>query len=257
MAEYRRLLIDPKRISTADMLGGLIQINQTEIHYLRKVLRLKPFQKFGVVDGVGHLWEASLKGSNCIRLHTSLNAPVKSSPRIIPLIGLAVVIPKRDFDSLLRMCCELGVDLFLPLSSDRSAPFLHDKSDRWELIFKEAVEQSERLWKPSLLKKSNALKFFNSRNNNSSLFLASTRLNKSRSFLSELSKADLSKDIIWVAIGPEGGWTEEEQESAIKNGWNIISFGDNILRTSTASVVATQMMSYFRDKNFNNSLDDY
>jgi 16S rRNA (uracil1498-N3)-methyltransferase len=39
-----------------------------------------------------------------------------------------------------------------------------------------------------------------------------------------------------LAIGPEGGWSPEEEEVAEAAGWTPVSLGDTILRTSTAAV---------------------
>ena len=51
-----------------------------------------------------------------------------------------------------------------------------------------------------------------------------------------------TKSEIWTAIGPEGGWTDKEFHQAIDYGCSPVCLGDSILRTETASVVATQAM---------------
>jgi 16S rRNA (uracil1498-N3)-methyltransferase len=39
-----------------------------------------------------------------------------------------------------------------------------------------------------------------------------------------------------LAIGPEGGWTEEEIEAARDGGWQVIGLGPRILRIETAAL---------------------
>ena len=61
-------------------------------------------------------------------------------------------VPKRGFDEILRMSCEIGVDIIQPIVSDRSVVRIdgNGRISRWEGIIREAVEQSERLWRPEL-----------------------------------------------------------------------------------------------------------
>ena len=51
---------------------------------------------------------------------------------------------------------------------------------------------------------------------------------------------------IRMAIGPEGGWTPQEENQAEAAGWRPVSLGDTILRTSTAAVVAAGWMVALR-----------
>jgi 16S rRNA (uracil1498-N3)-methyltransferase len=47
-----------------------------------------------------------------------------------------------------------------------------------------------------------------------------------------------------MAIGPEGGWTDEERAAAVKGGFYEASLGQLILRTETAVIAALAMLSY-------------
>ena len=49
-----------------------------------------------------------------------------------------------------------------------------------------------------------------------------------------------------LAIGPEGGWTGEEEELALAAGWQAVSLGATILRVSTAAVAAAALLSRWR-----------
>ena len=51
---------------------------------------------------------------------------------------------------------------------------------------------------------------------------------------------------VWVAIGPEGGWSELEIDLAVKEDCASIRYGENILRTSTAAISASQLMVNWR-----------
>ena len=64
--------------------------------------------------------------------------------------------------------------------------------------------------------------------------------------LSEAEDQSLLRDIqpngateVSLAIGPEGGWTEDELEQFHSNGWISVSLGPTILRAETAAIAAT------------------
>jgi len=47
---------------------------------------------------------------------------------------------------------------------------------------------------------------------------------------------------IILAIGPEGGWAEEEMESFHRADWTAASLGSTILRAETAAIAATAIV---------------
>jgi 16S rRNA (uracil1498-N3)-methyltransferase len=47
-----------------------------------------------------------------------------------------------------------------------------------------------------------------------------------------------------IAIGPEGGWTDKELESAAQSGFQQVSLGNLILRTETAVIAALANLNY-------------
>ena len=48
-----------------------------------------------------------------------------------------------------------------------------------------------------------------------------------------------------MLIGPEGGFDDAELEFLNNYSWNIISLGDRIFRTETASIVAQTILRGF------------
>jgi 16S rRNA (uracil1498-N3)-methyltransferase len=49
-------------------------------------------------------------------------------------------------------------------------------------------------------------------------------------------------DII-LAVGPEGGWTQDELQSFQQAGWISASLGNTILRAETAAIAATAIVA--------------
>ncbi|MBQ9012731.1 MAG: RNA methyltransferase, partial [Bacilli bacterium] len=51
-------------------------------------------------------------------------------------------------------------------------------------------------------------------------------------------------DKILLVVGPEGGFTQDEEEFLTNNGFISVSLGKNVLRAETAPVCAISMINY-------------
>ena len=49
---------------------------------------------------------------------------------------------------------------------------------------------------------------------------------------------------VYIAIGPEGGWSPDELTSAQAAGWRRIGIGKYVLRTETAALVAMSQIMF-------------
>ena len=56
----------------------------------------------------------------------------------------------------------------------------------------------------------------------------------------------LQPSMIRLACGPEGGWSEPEESSALQRGWRAVGLGPRILRSSTACVAGVSALSTWR-----------
>ena len=254
MAELRRLLIEHVRLKNNIGIDRSLCLEPQEAHYLKRVLRLRRGDLIEIVDGVGNLWEAIFQGDTSIHVSSFLDCPLETQPCPNPLVGLAVVVPKRGFDELLRMSCEIGVDIIQPLSSDRGVVRMQtngEKSARWHGILREAVEQCERLWKPEFREAIDFEVWVEQRPSEAIFAFATTRSRETMDFQLWMKELKKGMDQVWVIIGPEGGWTQREQLLAQHANFKEIQLGDSIMRTSTAAVAATQLMvSWRRNSSF-------
>lgn len=279
--ELRRLLIDPQRLELAE---GELRLEAAELHYLLRVLRLRPGDRFALVDGAGRLWTAGLALADQLaeplverrgrapseqplvaRLEQPLARPLQWQPQPQPSLALAVAMPRRDGDVLLRMACELGIDSFMPLVAARSVAGEGLARERAAAILREACEQSERLWQPRLELPQQAFQLLATPAAGIGL-LATTRqadlpsLDQALNHWQAPSASDSARSggpfssgdslssggSVLLAIGPEGGWTSEEEKLALAAGWQAVSLGASILRVSTAAVAAAALLSRWR-----------
>jgi 16S rRNA (uracil1498-N3)-methyltransferase len=247
--ERRRLLIAPER------LAGRIVLTAAEHHYLSRVLRLAAGQGCDVVDGRGHRWSALVAGDGHLDLEQPLGAPLEAHPRPLPLLELAVALPRQEVDLVWRMATELGIDRLQPLVGERSLTRERWPLERWRTIVREASEQCERLWLPELGDPLAAAAWLADPGGpGPGLNLLATSRGEALPLLPQLLQApplDPTADggmveRVRLAIGPEGGWSPAEEARARGGGWLAVSAGPTILRTVTAAVAGAAWLTGWR-----------
>ena len=98
-------------------------------------------------------------------------------------------------------------------------------------ILESAMIQSQQVWLPSLHE---PVKFsaFVSKQNNDKKLIAYCEEESIPQLTSLLDVKDKSRILL---IGPEGDFTKEEINDAVKNNYQAVSFGKNRLRSETAT----------------------
>jgi 16S rRNA (uracil1498-N3)-methyltransferase len=247
--ELRRLLIPSARLRQALVTeaGPQLRLEQREIHYLRRVLRCRSGDRLAVVDGEGGIWTARLAGKDQLRLQQPLACPEhRAGAETLPL-GLALAIPRREADLVWRMATELGADRLQPLLAEHGVVQGALPLERWTTITTEASEQCERLWLPTWQAPMPAVDWLAARPPGLAL-LATPRQTDAIPLAALLRDGPAGGEppAVTLAIGPEGGWSRQEEAVARDAGWTVVSLGNSILRTSTAAVAAVAVLSGWR-----------
>lgn len=154
------------------------------------------------------------------------------------------IVVEQKMDYILQKGTELGANKFIPLIVDRSVVKLNDKSDkkqkRWQTIVKEAAEQSKRLEVPTVANPCN-IKELAKLDYDLKILCSVNEMSKNiKTVLSNISISDR----ILVVVGPEGGFTNLEEQELIKNGFVSASLGNRVLRTETASLFVLSVINY-------------
>jgi 16S rRNA (uracil1498-N3)-methyltransferase len=162
-------------------------------------------------------------------------------------VTLLLAIVKFDrFEWALEKATELGVGEIVPLAAARSEKGLiaaaAKRAQRWEKILLESAQQSRRLAPPVLRPAVRPRE----------AFLATREQHTVSLLLSERADAPGLKSVLEgkrscaaaFAIGPEGGWMDEELAAAREAGFAEASLGQNILRTETAVAAALAVLNY-------------
>lgn len=261
----RRFFVESFDSNSATLRGDTAE-------HLGRVLRAEPGQLYELSDGQS-VWLARVdrvalsKREN--RVEFSLVEPV-DSPESSLQIELLVSLVKFDrFEWCIEKATELGVTEIVPLAAARSDKPLIAAAParvaRWRKIAVESAQQSRRKAPPAItLTSETAQETFSERVVTSRLafersraslkiMLSERREAKSlREVLEELlqltplgaPRADNTPKSVALAIGPEGGWTDEEFAAAHAGGFIEASLGKNILRTETAVVAALAIIQF-------------
>lgn len=239
MAQLQRLTI-----ATSQWNDRQILLTEAQQHYLYRVLRLKAPDQFIAMDGQGQGWLVMLQTDRTAQVLE----PIALQTELPVALTLLMALPKTGMDDVVRQATELGVQRIVPILSQRS--LLNPSSqklDRWQRIAQEAAEQSERQFVPELLPPQSwsvALESWNGAIG--SCFFCEAR-GEHPHLLSTLvtkSAESCQQASVWVvAIGPEGGWTDQEQQQALAAGYQVVSLGARVLRAVTAPLMALSLMA--------------
>ncbi len=154
------------------------------------------------------------------------------------------IVTEQKMDYILQKGTEMGANAFIPVIASRSVVKLNNKGDkkieRWQTIVKEASEQSKRLEIPSVLKPC-TIKELAKLDYDIKILCSVNEMSKS--IKTVLSNLDIS-DRILIVIGPEGGFTNEEEQILINSGFISVTLGNRVLRTETASLFVLSIINY-------------
>lgn len=236
------------RVYHSGRLEGELQLDFVSSHHLAKVLRMRVNDECIVFDGLGS--EAQYR---IVAINKKVIELIKISDRENALestvnIHLCQAIAKGDkMDWIIQKSVELGVTEITPMFTERSdvrldAARLEKKVAHWQSIIVSACQQSGRAVLPKL--SFPGISF--------SELLVQDGLAEKRILFSP--KADISLRSVseeknyLIAIGPEGGFSDQEVQSALRSGFLDFSLGKRILRTETAAVSAVANLQLMFDK---------
>ncbi len=160
---------------------------------------------------------------------------VSKEKNILPKkeITLCMAIVKKDtFENVVRYATELGVSKIIPILAGRSEK-KNLNLERLNSIAKEASEQSGRGTVPFI---GDILSF------NDALVQTEGDTNILTSLYGEnsleLANNGLLKNNLNIWIGPEGGWTPDEEKLAKENNFVLMKLTETVLKADTAAVCA-------------------
>ena len=216
-------------------LGQHQALSTTNHRHAVQVLRLKVEQPLILFDGVNGEYLATLSEINkrdSSVLLESFNDIDRESPLTSTLILSTIKSDKMDF--AIQKAVELGVTKIQPMISHRSVikiktDRLQKKMQHWQAIIIGACEQSGRTQIPTLEEPLSLEDCLNKYNDNFCIGMLPTSNEK----FTDLKPLKGNQSVA-LFIGPEGGFTNEEETLMQNYHINTVNFGSRILRAETA-----------------------
>lgn len=237
----RRFFVDKFENNVATMHGDAA-------HHVGRVLRVRTGQQYELSDGLT-AWLAEVSSVARDRVEFRLLEPLPSAIISLRSVLLLSVVKFDAFEWALEKATELGVAEIIPVASARSEKGLlaaaPKRAERWRRILLESSQQSRRLQLPVLHELSSPTQAFTTVANAECKLMLSELLTAPP--LRKALEGSIAASVA-LAIGPEGGWTDDEFRSAGKLGFQQASLGKLILRTETAVITALACLNFALEK---------
>ena len=220
---------------------SVVELPDNVVRHLN-VLRVKNTEEIVLFNGNGKAYpalpEVLEKRRASVRILRE-EAMDNESPLNITLVQAVSAAERMDFT--LQKSVELGVTEIRPVISERcvvrlSGERAEKRVARWQEIVVSACEQSGRNIVPKVLPLTTYAQALQQ------LPQETTKLLMSLNRAQKLSDVRPQSGKVVFMVGPEGGWTEKEEQQAFDAGFQSVTLGKRVLRTETASLAAIAAM---------------
>lgn len=223
-------------------------IDGQEFVHLKKVLRLGAGDRITVFDDSGWEHEAIIRELSVEQGELEILRSYEAGRESALEVTLGVGLTKGEkMDFVVEKATELGVQKIAPFISRFSVPKLDNdkiaaRTARWQKIALSAAKQCGRTRVPEILPlcRFDALAEAHSAQAVKLLFWEDEQRQSLRQFYEEHSQAKS----LMVAIGPEGGFDDQEAELAQSRGFEPVHMGRRILRAETAALAALTLVQF-------------
>jgi 16S rRNA (uracil1498-N3)-methyltransferase len=231
-----------RRFFVSEVRRGIAEITGSDAEHLVRVLRVEAGQRYELSDNKNvYLAQVNTARKGLV----SLEVIEELEKKIIPIsVTLSAALFKFDhFEWMIEKATELGVATICPFESIRTERGLAQaslkRSSRWERIAMEASQQSRRDYLPVIEK---TVPFSKTVQSTTGTRILLDELPQAQPILSCLPDDLGPQSSVELLLGPEGGWTEEEHESAVTRGWQPCSLGNTVLRAETAAIAGISVV---------------
>jgi 16S rRNA (uracil1498-N3)-methyltransferase len=217
--------------------GAIVELPRETAQHVAKVLRARTGDQIVIFNGDGREYAGaidSIRGSRVTAAVSEGEGVDRESPLGVTLVQC---IPRGDrMDFIVQKATELGVRRLVPVLSQRSVVRLdaeqsESKATHWRAVAVNACEQCGRTKLPVI---DTPVPLVN--------YLGSAAAAPRRLVLDpDIEPSDMPERIegsVEIAIGPEGGFADEELEAFRLAGFVGVRLGPRILRTETAAIAA-------------------
>lgn len=223
--------------------GKKLILNSEDFNHIKNVMRMKENDKVIVnYDGISYICSLNKDLLSC-----EIDSVFKQSNNKGRIIAYVPLLQEEKMSLVLQKGTELGVDEFVVVYFEH-CKFKLPKKDyekkllRWNKIVKEASEQSYRVNKVIVREIISVDQIVLNTNVNILCSLVKNNVKH----ISDILNTKNCNDTISLVFGPEGGFTNKEEEKLISKGFIRTSLGPNVLRTETVIMFIMSIVMYLK-----------
>ncbi len=217
---------------------GPVYLEGPEAHHLANVRRLRRGDRVVLFNGDGREYPAEIQDVSKKQVSLEILESQQPPRELEFRLEVAASLPKGDrADFLIEKLTELGVTSFTPLQTRRSV--VHPRETKLDRLQRQVIEASKQCGRNVLMEINPLIQWHE--------YIGLPTLPRRRL----LAHVGESKQVtneklgdVGLAIGPEGGFTDEEVEQGRDAGWDLIGLGPRILRVETAALVLAAAFTY-------------
>src|SRR5580692_1137283 len=225
----RRWIADELSGTRAFLIGA-------HAEHLSRVLRARVGQEFDITTGnIVRRGRITSIAQDRVEFELGDEIPAPVAGRVT----VALSIFKFDrMEWAIEKCTELGAKRIVPVIARRTEPHLAaaaaKRVERWRRIALQAAEQSRRVSLPDI---SEPLKVKEAVAISGSLRIVLSEV-ETQAMLKDILQTHPDQGEVAIALGPEGGWTDDELKLFQEADWILASLGNTILRAETAAIAS-------------------
>lgn len=212
---------------------GPLVIRGPEAHHLGAVCRVRPGDLVCLFNGDGAEYPARVVEVSRRDVTVELFPPQRPERELPIDLHIAAALPKGDRAAfLVEKLTELGVQVLHLLDTSRTV--VHPREAKVERLQRHVIEASKQCGRNVLMEVRPPRPWLE--------FVHDPALPRERllAHVAAQGQAPAGPDraaAVVAAVGPEGGFTDEEVERAVQAGWRVVGLGPRILRVETAALV--------------------
>lgn len=239
-----RFFVEKKNVN---LENNICIIEGEDVKHISKVLRCRVGEELEICDNDNNEYICEITSIDKSEVQLNIIDKVDIKRESDLKIKVYQGLPKGPkMEMILQKLTEVGVDEIILVQTKRTVVKVEDKKEdkkieRWERIIYEAAKQSKRGKIPKLrgiLSFKEAL----SDMSNNDLNIAPYENERTKSIKQAIKGQDINN--IGIFVGPEGGFEDTEIKDIEDIGGQSVSLGPRILRTETASLVASSIVLY-------------
>jgi 16S rRNA (uracil1498-N3)-methyltransferase len=213
-------------------------LNEETSKHIIQVLRMQNGEQLQLTDGKGNLFTAEIIDNNRKRCTVKIIQTASNQQTGNITIAISLVKNANRFEWFLEKAAEIGINEIIPLICTRTEK-QHFRQDRMQGILISAMLQSQQIFLPVLhdpIKLDEVI----SKASQVQKFIAHCEDENNKVQLTGKLLTPLASSLI--LIGPEGDFTKDEIQQALKNNFVPVALGNTRLRTETAGMVAAALL---------------